>query len=508
MHRYLRWLVLKAFFLCITLTLLSACALFNTPTEEEGSPKNSDWLFLIYCDADNNLNDELWKDIFYAEYGLSQLRDGSSASPLATVIVLWDGQSESEAKKWKNTRIHPEAGIYKLGSSMELSPDLQTDWWLAADTEDLTATASSWLTAEPDMGDVQTLASFLQWANNHFSSDNTVLVLNNHGNGTEFENVSGGFSAARSLCADETSSSNTILTAVDIRDAINYANIHINTIWMDCCLQGSAEIAYLLSGCADYLLASPNISYANKYDVIFRNLPNVSSGDDFGQLVVASYAYNMKSYCAKTNDNRDRTSYDTVLTQVQYSLRAELQESLYRDIDALAGLLLKDEELAVTVYDTFLKQDRSNVDNCKGMAYSATYADVNDIGYFCRNLCQASEDCNIPAEIKQAASAVSSDLTRIIQTSWMGKMGYGSFNCNAFQYDAVSENCIYQKNLSAFIELAELSQTEFTCEDCQLGLTIVTQPRLSGLWSSYSEKTGYSKNWGMLLRLWEQHISH
>lgn len=59
--------------------------------------KTSDWLFLFYFDADDDvLNDDMYKNIREIEYALSQMRkpDGSPSGnyPSVTALVLWDGQ--------------------------------------------------------------------------------------------------------------------------------------------------------------------------------------------------------------------------------------------------------------------------------------------------------------------------------------------------------------------------------------------------------------------------------
>ncbi|MBP5447291.1 MAG: hypothetical protein J6X95_04225, partial [Treponema sp.] len=111
------------FFLALSVV---AAFFFSCSNSSGGSSlpkKTSDWLFLFYFDADDDvLNDDMYKNIREIEYALSQMRkpDGSPSGnyPSVTALVLWDGISEALKKEQKF--IHPDGALYELGADYNL----------------------------------------------------------------------------------------------------------------------------------------------------------------------------------------------------------------------------------------------------------------------------------------------------------------------------------------------------------------------------------------------------
>lgn len=459
-----------------------------------------------------------------AEIALSKMRksDGSAAAgyPEVKIVVLWDGETSKMARSHGNTRIHPDAGIYELGAMDDetyygLAVTKRTSWWtLSKNAKDLTSTAP-WLSKEPDMGDVNTLSNFLEWANNHYSAQNVVLILSDHGGGTEWENESGGIGnkivSSRSLCWDDSSSAPKVLTASDVKNAIAASGLSVNIIWMDCCLQGSVENTYLLRGAADYLLTSQNVSYAHNYYDAFLRLKRGSSVYDFGTELVSEYAQNYKD-CTVPYTERSRSSFDTAFTQALYSLDSYKQQSLYDAIENLSEELLSyDIKTVESIYTEFLKQNPYNISDCKGMAYEGAYSFMNDIGHFCQSLIE-DDFWGTQPKVKAAAEAVEHALDEVVLSAWIGKTGIGVCIYSGYiknNYLETSPLIWYCKNVSGVKEGTSCSESDY-----KIGLSIGTQLSIQSselylrnnkyweFYSNYSGVTGYSQKWGELMKVW------
>lgn len=494
MHKKPFFNFLRIAILSVAMTsLLSSCFLFyedSDDDDDEIAKQTSDWLILDYFDADNNLNDELFRDMLRQQYALSTIRGGNC--PSVRILALWDGQNATGAAKDGNKRFHPNGALYELGAMDEstfrrLKSNSETRFVMSANTKELTSSVS-WLSYEPDMGDVSTLTNYLKWANKYYSARNVVLMLSDHGAGTDYESFSGKQSA-RSLCFDDSDKSGSYLTATDVKNAIKDSGLNVNVIWQDCCLQGNAETAYLLRGCADYLVTSANTSYSNDHYAVISSLADSNSTPlSFAKAIVKAYADELKGDNMQMSNN-SQSSYGTVLTQVAFNLNSAKQNALYSALDTLSSALIAEgESKCKTVYNNYLVQDGNDIANCKGMAYYGSYVYLNDIGYFCKNLIA---DSSLSENTRAQALRVMSALDGIIASSWLGtKEGETQYQ--------------YAKNVAGYSGALD-GQGSF-------GLTIATQlnPYCEShggdssypFYSHYSQLTGYSSNWGELMKIW------
>lgn len=517
------------FAIVISLIFFTSCPSPNAPGSKlpELQHSTSDWLFVMYMDADNNLNESIWADLFNAQLGISNtLNDDGTANdeyPSIKVVMLWDGWSAEKCQENDTNRIHPQSEVYELGpmdiNTYNLYEGNNKSWLISSYSKRLTEYAyGTWLSAEPDMGDVNTLKKFLSWVNGYYSATNKVLILNNHGAGTEREAGSGGAFYHRSLCSDDTNSSSQSkrsLTATDVKNAITDSGFHPNVLCMDCCLQGNVETTYILRGSADYLVTSANTSYSNNYHRIISNLNNINTPLEFAQCMASSYALRHKDHTLTIsttdpeNSQTRRSSYERTLTQAVYDLNVSKQGLLYSTINALANAILsKDDEVKTRIFTDYLNQTRTSVQNCKGMTYPGTCVYLSDIGYFCNNLIS---DSSLSNDIRNCAHNVVNALNNVIVSSWMGKYvtSYDS-NTAANPTPVISTDFYYKKNLTDVT-----GTSHFCATDGQFGLTIMTQTydnRFNNGYyyflTEYSEWTGYSPNWGQLLAYWYNNISN
>lgn len=473
----------KLFFYILILICTLSCKFFD---DSHGSSSSSlfgggscDWLILSYMDADNNLNDSLYTDLIYEQIGLANL----SGSASVKILALWDGRNSGS-----RTYNHPSGALYELGpidsATYSSITSGSTNFTMSSSTKDLTAYAWNWLGTEPDMSDVSTLRNFLSFAAMNYSASNVVLLLSDHGAGTEYETVSGGYGGRRSLASDDTNGNDKLLTATDIKNAIASSGLHVNVIWMDCCLQGNVETTYALRGIADYLVSSANSSYSNNHAAIISGINASTTPLSFSTSVVQAYADTHKDGIIQMGNNERRASFDTMPTQSAYSLDTEKQNTLYSAIEALANALIAaGDNTCTSVYTSYLKQ-ASSVSSCQGMAFPGSFAYLNDIGYLCKNLKNNSN-----SSVSSAANSVLRALDSVIVSSWLGRTESESRN-------------YYKKNVTG------ISSTVLSSSDGTFGLTIATQlnPNISNsslpLYSNYEGVTGYSTSWGVLMQKW------
>ena len=486
-----RWIT--ALFTAIFMVFnFAACSLFGDDDDDDSgsssssSKQSSDWLILSYFDADSAakcLNDDLFDDMLNEQLALYDIAQ-TSGSPSVRILALWDGASRTACQAKNHTRIHPSAALYELGgmsANEGLLISKSASFQVSSATKDLTDSVL-WLSPEPDMGDVATLRSFLTWAAENYSASNIVLMLSDHGAGTVYETISGGlqtaFNSSRTLCSDDTNGSGLELSALDVKNAIKQSGLSIKVIWQDCCLQGTAENAYILRGSADYLVASENSAYSGNHYSVISSLKSSSSPLSFAKAVVKAYADRHYS-----NILEDETGFEAMLTQAVYNLSSTKQEALYTAINNLSNALLKDgSDVCKDVFDEYLYG---------GITFTGTYNSLSDIGYFCKELIDDAA-CGVSDETKAAAQTVVNALSDIIECAWIGKKTSSSLSF------------YYCKNLDGYSGLHD--------SDGVFGLTITSASNVNKtyypLYSDYSEYsavTGYAPNWGKLLKLWNSH---
>ncbi|MGC8895917.1 MAG: clostripain-related cysteine peptidase [Candidatus Bathyarchaeia archaeon] len=169
--------------------------------------KNSraSWTFMVYLDADNNLDE-------YGQINLEQMQEGLASNAAVNVIVLMD-------------RLNLPAYVYEV-------------------THENIKTVQS--LGEVDMGNQQTLSYFVTFAMKKYPANYFFLDLWDHG---------GGY---RGICWDESSGNH--LSPHDIEMAVALAESQtkkfVNVIGFDACLMGMIEICYELKDVTNIVIGS------------------------------------------------------------------------------------------------------------------------------------------------------------------------------------------------------------------------------------------------------------
>lgn len=382
----------------------------SDPVKITGTPnikkKQSDWLFLMYLDGDNNLHDDLWVDLNEMEQGLGNNNNGVSIN----VVVLWDGWTGDGT----NTPLHGSAHtrIYELGTDTTIwSRDPNTT--LENTTFDYTHTADWIVNNEVDMSSQETLKNFLTWVQAHYTAENIVLNFSNHGGGprnaplklTMPDGRKVDMPSGRAMCWDESNGGENFLSTSAVSDALDNVGFKdsnkLSMIMLDVCLGGAVEEAYQYRNNAEYFIASPNNIPSPGFDycTLIRKITTTSTPESVGSQLVKDY-YN--DYKLTNNDwNYLMGQYNTTedfidayfkgftLTCVDLSK----METVKTAIDALAGCILstegkdfwKDENGSATA-DTrseFIKTIlfKYNITPGAVMSYMGTYTHLYDIGF-------------------------------------------------------------------------------------------------------------------------------
>ena len=502
--------------------------------------KKSDWLFLLYFDADDpNINDDLYKNMRDIECAFAKTRnaDGSPKKGYASVtaLVLWDGISD-EAKGEDQRFIHADGELYEIGADYTLSyipqkgnkygagyVDLADGFSVGANTKRLTEAArwAGWLAKEPNMSDSATFTNFLKWAKARYEAPNVVVCLQDHGAGTYKETYTDSTAISKTLCVDATNGGDRELTCKNITDALKAAGWtgrhKPKILWNDLCLQGTAEIVWNYRGCADYYCSSPNISCMPDYYGVFSNIKSGMTALDVGKVMVSAYFeryYNELIDCPKDEKaaKNSRASGCSMFTSSFISLDEQKVGEFKTAVDKFAKDLLAmkeaDEELFKDVFRNCLAQNINSLPDCKGLTYSGTYAFLSDLGWLCNDICASSSWDGTAAKTSadNLCNLLEHGDDKLIIYAWGGKRAgkQKTAASGELEWDEVTSNQMYLTGQKDFI-----SQETIACERLNkpFGLTIVGSvwggmPKEYNTVLHYDDWTGFSSKWGKVLNAW------
>jgi len=231
--------------------------------QENGIPE---WVYMVYCDADNNLDSYGINDINEMEQGF----DNADVSHVKVICFI--------------DRYYSGATTYQIvhdTSSSVVSTVLTTGF-----------------PSEPNMGSKTTLKNFITYVFTNHPAQHYVLDLWNHGSGF-------------GVCWDDTSSNDKLtFDEVDeaIAEACTAASETIDILAADACLMQNLEWIYENNEYVDFIVSSQETipGYGYPYDLMIDSLC-----DDWG-VTPANYAIDM------VNDyhNDYTSSYDTTLSAV------------------------------------------------------------------------------------------------------------------------------------------------------------------------------------------------
>jgi len=187
------------------------------------------WTFMVYLDADNNLDPAGVDDI------LEMQAIGSTSD--VNIVVLFD----------RYDRVCGFNGSAVLYVYKGWNETIWGGW-----TSDY----------ELNMGDPATLTWFIGFASEHYPAEKYALILWDHGSNWE------------GVCWDWTN--NDYLTIQEVREALDNSQVKINLLAFDACLMASIEVSYEISltNKVDVMVASEDFIQLDgyPYDMILKNL--------------------------------------------------------------------------------------------------------------------------------------------------------------------------------------------------------------------------------------------
>lgn len=212
------------------------------------------WTFLVYLAAANDLNP-------FASLDLQEMMKVGSNDTINVIVYLTlheDGKPKVTKKLYINN-----------GSMTQIGDDMVRD-----------------------SGDVATLEEALQWACTDYPSDHIAVVLWDHGSGP----LNRSKFLSKGVCYDYDTGH--YLTDRDCLQAFSWARDTLrggkkfDIIGFDACLLASLELAYTLSSCADYMVASEETIPGDGYQYAYLLSPFVTQNLDslsFARQMINAY---------------------------------------------------------------------------------------------------------------------------------------------------------------------------------------------------------------------------
>ncbi len=171
---------------------------------------------------------------------------------------------------------------------------LRTVWSTAGES----TAAGSW-----NMGDSETLATFLNYGMENYPAENYALILWDHGGGP-----------LEGVCFDETDNMDS-LSLSELQTALDYSlnGRRLSWIGMDACLMAGIETALICSPYADYLIASQETEPAFGWDYSFlQDVTGQLPPGRIPEMIVDSYISQDEPQLLLTLSSIDLTKIDTI----------------------------------------------------------------------------------------------------------------------------------------------------------------------------------------------------
>ncbi|MFX0187989.1 MAG: clostripain-related cysteine peptidase [Candidatus Hodarchaeota archaeon] len=219
-----------------------------------------DWTFMVYLDADNDLE----------EYGIDSINEmeyvGSDSN--INVIVQIDRIPEYDSSNgdWTGAARYyiTEDNTYP---ELIMSPLVQS-------------------LGEVNMGSASTLQSFIEWGKSYRPAEKYALILWDHGSGVMHGSAPGG------VCWDFTNGYD-YLTLSELKSVLSQSSCAVDLVGFDACLMGGVEIHYQLKNYVDVIVASEEVEpvYGYPYDDILNYLTTNpwATPQQLGQQIVIKY---------------------------------------------------------------------------------------------------------------------------------------------------------------------------------------------------------------------------
>jgi len=318
-----------------------------------GSESVADWTFMVYLDADNNLENAS------IEIFLKMASIGSSSR--VNIIVQMDrvpGQ-DSRYGNWTDCK--------RFNVTVGMTPTTGNA------TQDL---------GEVNMGHPDTLKDFVNWTMCYYPANHYFLVLSDHGTG------------CMGLCFDTTDATD-YLSLPELSQALSGLPSIIDVVLLDACSMAMTEVAYQIKDYANILVGPEGLGYTPApYGEYLSSLTSNPSmlPSAFAVEVVTDYI----DWCIPIGNIQNATMAATDLTQIM---------SLTAAIDDFA-LELKEKE---TLYNNLIDLARNLTE-----AYQGPYAGQSGYYIDLYHFAQLTYQYVLDEELRNTADQVMTTLESII----------------------------------------------------------------------------------------------
>ena len=306
----------------LLLSLAMTYFIIEMDEEEKGYFSNvkKEWTFMVYLDADNNLEGAGIED-------LNEMEEAGSTEEVNIVVLIDRAEGyDTSNGDWTDWRCYyvlkDPAGANNEIVSQELNyPYLKKG-------------------EEPNMGDPETLINFVSWSMLKFPAEHYLLSLWNHGG------------AIKGVCWDDSTDPVDNLNLPELRDAfsqiVNKTGKRLDIVGFDACLMGGISTHYQLNPFCDIVVAS-EASESNDgwpYELICGDLISMPKmePEELARLIVEHYV----------------ASYGTLEPWVtQAAFKTEEMERVFEDLDVVAEILKKN----LPLYQASIADSRENAES-------------------------------------------------------------------------------------------------------------------------------------------------
>ncbi len=364
------------------------------------APSSSNpWVFMIYIDGANNLEQNAMDDLDEIKIGVASANN--SNMEVYVLIDRIEGHYNGDGD-WTGT------ALFKIDTTGESSLD-------GSGKSLPNSSDGDYNNDEMNMGDPNTLENFISYCkeNNGFTSPSYSLILWNHGGGMRNLNSSISSSNIKAICWDDesydSSGEHDTLYLDEVYQAVgaNFSSTEkLDFIGFDACLMGTVEVFYEFRELAKYGAGSMANEQGDGWDYhsIFSTMDsgNTSNGDELVKLVVKSYKEFVESI-------------SFVETQVAV------------DISKISQLKNKLDEFATAIYYEDKKAIIEAVRDVSYHFYQSNYSSIDypfyDLNDFCQQIILNSDISNY---LKDKAYNVITQLGDTVIAAYAGN-GYGNY---------------------------------------------------------------------------------
>lgn len=263
----------------------------NNTTKKSVSLNNgtAEWTFMVYLDADNNLD----------SFGVDDLNEMElpPISSSVNIIVLFDGKNNGDTKVYKV--------VHDTNSNQESIVSTELNHYDFSNPQ------------EVDMGAESTLEEFISETIEAYTAEKYALVLWDHGAGFP------------GICYDDTSSGSH-LEASEISNVLSDPSVNIDLLCFDACLMGMIEYANEFKNYVDYIVFSEEVIPGDgyPYDLILAELISnpTQSVESFAKTIVDKYyeSYRNKYFITLSYiETADLDDISTAINDLSDSLKFE-----------------------------------------------------------------------------------------------------------------------------------------------------------------------------------------